>query len=165
MTLRVSDWQSKSYLDSIRSSGDSFYLVKHTGYQSYRRPTTIYLLYFRLLYFLFGGAQAMPITGDIHLLSQDAEAIRPTHDKAWIGLWHIPHICQVWGTTTLFRPVKGAPKSTLICDKMAKTGQNLAFLMLLGAPAWKKNTTAGRGSRDQYEVLSYASPPPQHLTR
>ena len=111
MTLRVSDWQSKSDLDSICNSGDSFYLVKHTGYQSYRRPTTIYLLYFRLLYFLFGGAPSMPITGDIHLLSQDAEAIRPTHDEAWIGLWHIPHICQVWGTTTLFRPVKEALKS------------------------------------------------------
>ena len=48
--------------------------------------------------------------------------------------WHpdpTPHICQFWSTTTLFRPVKGAPKRALICDKypkMAKTGQNLAFL-------------------------------------
>ena len=113
MTLRVSDWQSKSDLDSIRNSGDSFYLVKHAGYQSYRRPTTIYLLYFRLLYFLFGGAPSMPITGDIHLLSQDAEAIRPTHDEAWIGLWRIPQICQVGGTTTLFRPVREPIKNVL----------------------------------------------------
>ena len=35
---------------------------------------------------------------------------------------------------------------------MAKTGQNLAFLMLKGAPAWKKYTTAGRGGRDKYEL-------------
>ena len=36
----------------------------------------------------------------------------------------IPDICQFWYTATLLRPVKKAPKRALICDKMAKIGQN-----------------------------------------
>ena len=39
---------------------------------------------------------------------------------------------------------------------MAKTGQNLAFSMLKGAPAWKKYTTAGRGGCDKYELCGKA---------
>ena len=37
---------------------------------------------------------------------------------------NIPHVCQFWGNTTLYRPVKGAPKSAYIHDKIAKNGQN-----------------------------------------
>ena len=33
------------------------------------------------------------------------------------------------GTTTLFRPVKRAPKSAQICDKIANIGQNFALSM------------------------------------
>ena len=35
----------------------------------------------------------------------------------------IPDICQFWDITTLLRPVKGAPKSALYSDKIAKSGQ------------------------------------------
>ena len=56
------------------------------------------------------------------------------HDKYQrTGHWQgIPHICQFWGTTTLFRLVKGHQK---VRDKIAKTGKKLSFLMLKGAPA------------------------------
>ena len=40
------------------------------------------------------------------------------------GVLPIPDICQFWYTATLLRPVKKAPKRALICDKMAKIGQN-----------------------------------------
>ena len=59
----------------------------------------------------------------------------------------IPDIFQFWGTTALFRPVKGAPKSASICNKKAKTGQNLAFSMLKRVTGLKY-TTAGGGGGD-----------------
>ena len=52
-----------------------------------------------------------------------------------LQLHAIPHICQFRGTTTLFRPIQGAPKTAYIRDKIAKMGQNLAFSMLKGALA------------------------------
>ena len=58
----------------------------------------------------------------------------------------IPDICQFWGTTTLFRPVKGALRVHKFVTKLSridKTGQNLAFSISKGAPAWNKYTTAG----------------------
>ena len=53
-------------------------------------------------------------------------AVRETQAKTMTK----PDICQVWGTTALFRLLKGAPKSAQIRDKLAKNGQNLALLML-----------------------------------
>ena len=35
----------------------------------------------------------------------------------------------------VFSPVKGAPKSAYICNKIVKTGKTLPFSMLKGAPA------------------------------
>ena len=50
------------------------------------------------------------------------------HDKYQrTGHWQsIPHICQFWGTTTLFRSVKGAPKSVQNCDKNSQKWQKRA---------------------------------------
>ena len=58
----------------------------------------------------------------------------------WLmNFFGIPDICQFWGTTTLLRPVKRAPKIAQSRDRIAETGQNLAFYfyILKGACAWK----------------------------
>ena len=42
----------------------------------------------------------------------------------------IPHICQYWYTTALFRPVKVHQKCVNKIAKIGQKGQNFAFSML-----------------------------------
>ena len=53
-------------------------------------------------------------------------SMRSLNKCGWGQMTIIPHICQFWGTTTLFRSVKGAPKSAQICDKNSQKWQKPA---------------------------------------